>query len=371
MSLLAFITVALGCKMYQNTVKRNEEINGNISASSSLQELTSGLAQQFKKYAKEKKRKVEAALRLSLVSSSSSTTKIVEAMRYSLLSDGKRIRPVLCLCSCEMFGGTDEAALPAAVSLEMIHTMSMIHDDLYRRDTLRRRKPTNHLVFGEDVAILAGDALLSTSFEYLTKQSQSVISAECILRIVKRLGSAAGVKGLAGGQVKEMEYNRVTKDAGSTTEQQLTLEQIEWLYMHRTAALLKASVAIGAIIAGASEEQVADCELFAEKIGFAFQINDDIQNAIKKAATPITVSSSSSSGESPTSTSMLSPPPASSTCAVPIQHTTYVSLVGIAAAKAKVAALVQEAAAAVSIYGERSAALVGITDYMFPLYPIY
>lgn len=184
-------------------------------------------------------------------------------MKYSLLAGGKRIRPILCLATCEMFNGSIEAAMPTAIALEMIHTMSLIHDDLpaMDNDNLRRGKPTNHVVFGEDIAILAGDALLSSSFEYVATHTKGV-PAERILEVIRRLGICVGPNGLAGGQVKDLECEN---------KPGVTLDELIWIHMHKTAALLRVSVASGAVLAGATSHDVAVCELFAEKIGLAFQ----------------------------------------------------------------------------------------------------
>jgi geranylgeranyl diphosphate synthase type II len=184
-------------------------------------------------------------------------------MKYSLLAGGKRIRPILCLATCEMFNGAVEAAMPTAIALEMIHTMSLIHDDLpaMDNDNLRRGKATNHVVFGEDIAILAGDALLSSSFEYVASHTKG-IPAERILEVIRRLGVSVGPNGLAAGQVKDLECEN---------KPGVTLDELIYIHMHKTAALLRVSVAAGAVIAGASSHDVAVLELFAEKIGLAFQ----------------------------------------------------------------------------------------------------
>lgn len=218
----------------------------------------------FNSYLSEKKRIVEIALDQSLQQSTGQNVdRIIESMRYSLLAGGKRIRPILCLAACEMFGGDTTLALPIVVGLEMIHTMSLIHDDLpsMDNDDLRRGKPTNHVLYGEDIAILAGDALLAKAFEHVATECAG-IPAERTVNILSRLGTAAGVFGLAGGQVKDLECE------GKEGVSQL---ELEWIHLHKTAALLKVSVASGAIVAGAGDEDIAACELFAEKIGLAFQ----------------------------------------------------------------------------------------------------
>lgn len=206
---------------------------------------------------------VEDALDKSLTSESSNSQKIIESMRYSLLAGGKRVRPILVLAATELFGGNVEAALPTAVAVEMIHTMSLIHDDLpaMDNDVLRRGKPTNHVVYGEDIAILAGDALLSSSFEYVAKYTKKV-PAERIVEVIRRLGTSVGPAGLAGGQAKDLECEN---------KEDVTVEELQWIHMHKTAALLKVSVSAGAVLAGATPEEVACCEVYAEKIGLAFQ----------------------------------------------------------------------------------------------------
>jgi len=155
-------------------------------------------------YLEEKRLIVESALDSSLVIGN--PAKIYEAMRYSLLAGGKRLRPILCLATCELMGGSLEMALPTACALEMIHTMSLIHDDLpaMDNDDYRRGKLTNHKVFGEDIAILAGDGLLAYAFEYVATQTRNVPPLQ-ILEVIARLGRTVGAAGLVGGQVLDLE----------------------------------------------------------------------------------------------------------------------------------------------------------------------
>lgn len=185
----------------------------------------------LKSYLAEKKAKIEYALENSLKCHDNHSKKLIDSMRYSLLAGGKRIRPIICLAVNEMLGGQDSVALPTAISLEMIHTMSLIHDDLpaMDNDNLRRGKPTNHVIYGEDVAILAGDALLSSSFEYVVTYTKD-IPAERIVEVIRRLGIAVGPYGLAGGQIKDLECEG---------KSDITLEDLKWIHMHKTASLLK------------------------------------------------------------------------------------------------------------------------------------
>ena len=148
----------------------------------------------------------------------------------------RSVRPILCLAACEMFGGNDNIAMPAAVALEMIHTMSLIHDDLpaMDNDDLRRGKPTNHVLYGEDVAILAGDALLSQSFEHVARDTKGV-PAERIVEVLRLLGTSVGPYGLAGGQVMDLECEN---------RNDVTIKDLEWIHMHKTAALLKVCICV-------------------------------------------------------------------------------------------------------------------------------
>ncbi|MEA5594999.1 geranylgeranyl diphosphate synthase CrtE [Rivularia sp. UHCC 0363] len=217
-------------------------------------------------YLKERQQLVETALDKSI--EIVYPQKIYEAMRYSLLAGGKRLRPILCLATCEMTGGTIEMAMPTACALEMIHTMSLIHDDLpaMDNDDYRRGKLTNHKVYGEDVAILAGDGLLAYAFEYVATHTQNVPATQ-ILQVIARLGRAVGAAGLVGGQVVDLEMEGKTD---------VPLETLNFIHNHKTAALLEASVVCGAILTGASPSEIQRLERYSQNIGLAFQIVDDI-----------------------------------------------------------------------------------------------
>ena len=193
--------------------------------------------------------------------------KLREAMRYSLLAGGKRLRPILCLAACELAGGEPEQALSTAVALEMIHTMSLIHDDLpaMDNDDLRRGRPTNHKVYGDAVAILAGDALLTRAFEMVSLRSKAV-PPERLLKVVGELSLVAGAPGLVGGQVVDLECEGKEVD----------LETLEFIHIHKTGALLKACVTCGALIGGAQNDVLDALGTYARGIGLAFQIIDDV-----------------------------------------------------------------------------------------------
>ncbi|MDJ0727337.1 MAG: polyprenyl synthetase family protein [Prochloraceae cyanobacterium] len=216
-------------------------------------------------YLKQRKNLVEAALDRSLPIAK--PEKIYEAMRYSLLAGGKRLRPILCLATCELVGGTIEMAMPTACALEMIHTMSLIHDDLPAMDDddYRRGQLTNHKVYGENIAILAGDGLLSYAFECAAETEN--VPSDRIVRVVALLGRAVGACGLVGGQVIDLESEGKTD---------ITVETLNFIHTHKTGALLEASVLSGAILAGAKDEQIEQLTEYAKNIGLAFQIVDDI-----------------------------------------------------------------------------------------------
>lgn len=191
------------------------------------------------------------------------------SMRYSLLSGGKRIRPILTLETCRMCGGEPENALPFACGVEMIHTYSLIHDDLpaMDNDELRRGRPTNHVVYGEATAILAGDGLLTAAFEQLTRAN---LPAERIVEAVACLSAAAGPTGMVGGQALDM--------AGEGRA--LELEELELLQSLKTGALISAAAQLGCIAAGGSPEQRERVRCYAEALGRAFQVRDDMLDVI-------------------------------------------------------------------------------------------
>jgi geranylgeranyl diphosphate synthase type II len=225
-----------------------------------------GLSFDLATYLKQQKLLVEEALERSLPIVK--PEKIYEAMRYSLLAGGKRLRPILCLSTCRLMGGTTEMAMPTACALEMIHTMSLIHDDLpaMDNDDYRRGKLTNHKVYGEDIAILAGDGLLAYAFEFVATQTRNV-PPQHIVEVVARLGRTVGAAGLVGGQVLDLESEGKTD---------ISVDTLTFIHTHKTGALLETSVVSGAILAGAADEDVERLSRYAQNIGLAFQIIDDI-----------------------------------------------------------------------------------------------
>ena len=194
---------------------------------------------------------------------------LVEAMRYSLLAGGKRLRPIFVMDFCRMCGGDWKAAAPFAAALEMIHTYSLIHDDLpcMDNDDLRRGRPTNHKVYGEAVAVLAGDALLTEAF---TMVATAPLSAQIRIRAVEVLASFAGALGMVGGQILDIQ-----SESRECTEQEvLNIQE------RKTGALIKAACVLGVLAGGGSEEQIVWAEKFARHLGLAFQIRDDILDVI-------------------------------------------------------------------------------------------
>lgn len=189
-----------------------------------------------------------------------------EAMLYSLQAGGKRIRPLLLLATLHTFRKPVDIGMSIACALEMIHTYSLIHDDLpsMDNDDLRRGKPTNHKVFGEANAILAGDALLTYAFQVIA--DDRAISPEIKVRLIAELARAAGPEGMVGGQVADLEGEGKT----------ISLQQLEYIHRHKTGKLLQYSVRAGAILGEATEQQLALLTAFADHLGLAFQIRDDI-----------------------------------------------------------------------------------------------
>ena len=194
---------------------------------------------------------------------------LFDAIRHSLLAGGKRLRPMLTLALCEICGGSAEEALPFAAAVEMVHTYSLIHDDLpcMDNDDYRRGKPTNHKVYGEAMAVLAGDALLTAAFSQL---AAAALPAERVVRAVDALSRCAGELGMVGGQV--LDINAETR---LCTEQ-----EVYDIQSRKTGALISAACQLGVIAAGGSDGQLRSAVRYAEAIGLAFQIEDDILDVI-------------------------------------------------------------------------------------------
>lgn len=219
---------------------------------------------------------IEAALPQYLPPVTLPQGKVCEAMAYSLLDGGKRIRGCLTLAMCELCGGEVQSALPLACAVEMVHAYSLIHDDLpcMDNDDLRRGKPSCHIKFGEGTALLAGDALLTHAFSAASDAYfNGTLPAETVLRCVNQLSRAAGVEGMIGGQVIDTAPEEVP----------MTPEQIEAMHGMKTGALIRSAAVLGCLAAGAPRDVVMQADLYAAKIGLAFQIVDDILDATEES----------------------------------------------------------------------------------------
>lgn len=192
---------------------------------------------------------------------------IFKSMRYSVLAEGKRLRPVMCLEACRIFGGSIEDAIPTACAIEMLHAQSLIHDDLpcMDNDDYRRGKPTNHKVFGDAIAVLAGDALLSFAPQLILQKSNNLDEATK-LKLIEEYCIAAGAYGLIAGQIVDIE----------SEGKEISSETLEFIHTHKTADLFKFALKAGAIVANAGDEKIKAMDDFGQKLGFAFQICDDI-----------------------------------------------------------------------------------------------
>ena len=199
---------------------------------------------------------------------------IFKAMKYTVTLPGKRLRPVMCMESCRIFGGNYEDAVPTACAIEMLHAQTLIHDDLpcMDNDDFRRGKPTNHKVFGEANAVLAGDALLSFASQIILKNSKN-LGAEKLVKILGEYTQYAGAYGVIAGQVADIEAEKNWQDNSFGLEPEKLLE---FIHTHKTADLFKLSFRTGAIIAGANSEELENVTDLAQKLGVAFQISDDI-----------------------------------------------------------------------------------------------
>ena len=257
---------------------------------------------------------------------------VISACRYSVLNGGKRIRPVLLLEFYKLCNGEDDCAYNFACALEMIHSYSLVHDDLpcMDNDDMRRGKPTCHKAFGESTALLCGDALLTEAF--LVASKTMGISADKVVKAMSHLASSAGVAGMIGGQVIDMADNTNSDD-----------DVLFEMYRLKTGALLKTACAIGCILAGADDELIATAEAFGEKVGVAFQIIDDILDV---TSTPEVLGKSIGKDQK-------------------VQKATYPALVGMEKARAEARELTASAQAALGVFSDkRREALLAINDYL-------
>jgi geranylgeranyl diphosphate synthase type II len=259
---------------------------------------------------------------------------IHEAMRYSVFAGGKRLRPMLALFGCEAAGGTPEDALPGAVALELIHTYSLVHDDLPAMDDddYRRGRPTCHKVYGEAIGILVGDALLTHAFQVLAEQTAAGVPALRRLRMIAEIAAAAGSVGMVGGQTMDIQAEGKALDPAALLA----------LHSKKTGALLRASVRVGGLAGGADDTALAHLTRYGERLGLAFQIVDDILDIEGDSAEMGKTAGSD----------------------LRKHKATYPAVFGLEASRRDAARLLGEAREAVRPFGEKGAVLVALADFV-------
>jgi len=285
-------------------------------------------------YMADRAQAVDRALDRFLPRESAPPASLHKAMRYSVFAGGKRLRPVLVAAGAEAVGGTLEAVMPAACAVEMIHTYSLIHDDLpaMDNDDFRRGVPTSHKVFGEAIAILAGDALLTLAFRLLANSSPAGGEAGRLRDMLIEVADAAGSAGMVGGQVADIECEG--KMAGAAI--------VDYIHTHKTAALIRASIRSGAILAGASAAELKALGVVGDSLGLAFQIMDDILDI---TATSEELGKTAGKDQAQ-------------------QKATYPAVHGIEASRRRAQALVADAHAALAPFGERALPLRALGTFI-------
>lgn len=276
--------------------------------------------------------KINAHLKTYMTHDKNLQSVIYEAMEYSLFAGGKRLRPALMLETAAMCGGDEYDVLPFACAMEMIHTYSLIHDDLpsMDNDDLRRGKPTNHIKFGEAVAILAGDALLNKAFEIVSAHEYK--SPHLAIKAIAALSKSSGTEGMIGGQIVDME----------SESRDVDIDTIKYMYLLKTGAIIRSSCTIGAIMSGASEEEIHAVDEFASNLGTAFQIRDDILDC---TGTEETLGKPIGSDEQS-------------------EKNTYIKLLGIEKSEELVKQYSENAIRALEIFGEKAKFLTELTEYL-------
>jgi len=289
----------------------------------------------FDKTLSEKKKRVEQHLYSYFSNFAGLQQTVFQAADYSLKAGGKRLRPVLLLEACSLFGGEEKDAMAFACAMEMIHTYSLIHDDLPAMDDddYRRGKPTNHVVYGEGVAILAGDGLLNYAYEVMIKETLSANHfKERYLTAMDEIAAAAGMRGMIAGQVVDLESeNKV-----------VPLETVDFIHTHKTGAMITAALVAGAVIGGAREHDLARIRQYGRNIGMAFQIIDDILDITgdqEKLGKDI--------GSD-----------------VEKQKSTYPSILGLEDSRRIAQNLLRESKAILADYGEKGAFLTALSDFL-------
>ena len=286
----------------------------------------------FKAYCKAKLPLIDEALHASMTTEKEIAPTIFDSMRYSLFAGGKRLRPILLLAAADAVGAQGDKFLKVACALEMIHTYSLIHDDLpaMDNDDYRRGKLTNHNVYGEGIAVLAGDALLTYAFE--TMLAQEGVEPKTLLGVVREIASAAGPNGMVGGQVIDLE----------SEGKAVSYDTLQQMHRAKTGALFRAAVRAGAILGGASQEELDALTVYAEKCGLAFQITDDVLDVIGSAEA-------------------IGKPVGSD---IKNNKSTYVTLHSVEIAQQMAKETVADAVNALAIFGERGAVLKDLVEYL-------
>jgi geranylgeranyl diphosphate synthase, type II len=286
-------------------------------------------------YLQERRRLVDAALDGFLPSEDTRPPSVHRAMRYSVLAGGKRLRPILVIAGAEVVGASPSAVMPTACAMELIHTYSLIHDDLPSMDDddYRRGRLTNHKVFGDAIAILAGDALLTYAFQ-LVAQNAAVpgVDPKVVCDVVAEIAEAAGTVGMVGGQVVDIESEGKT----------ITAEELEYIHVHKTAALLRASLSVGARLGGADAAALAAVADAGQSLGLAFQIVDDILDVEGNLET---LGKTAGSDERK-------------------QKVTYPALHGIEASRREARRLIERTKSRLGVFGARSAPLCALADFV-------
>jgi len=285
-------------------------------------------------YLTERRGLVDAALERHLPSEAAPPLTIHRAMRYSVMAGGKRLRPILVIAGAEAVGGAATMVMPTACALEMIHTYSLIHDDLPAMDDddYRRGRLTNHKVFGDAIAILAGDALLTLAFRLIADNADLVSDPRVIRDVVAEIADAAGTIGMVGGQVVDIE----------SEGKAISAETLEYIHRHKTAALIRASLRVGARLAGGDAKAVAAITEAGSDLGLAFQIVDDLLD-VEGSLEELGKTAGSDERK---------------------QKATYPGIHGREASRRQAKMLIDRAKERLGVFGQRSAPLLALADYV-------
>ena len=286
-------------------------------------------------YLKERRALVDQALEAFLPPEDTPPPSVHRAMRYSVMAGGKRLRPILVIAGAEVVGGAPDSVMPTACALELIHTYSLIHDDLPAMDDddYRRGRPTSHKVFGEAIAILAGDALLTLAFRLIADNTPLVKDPAVLRDVVAEVAGAAGTFGMVGGQVVDIESEGKT----------ISAQTLEYIHRHKTAALIRASLRVGALLGGGEARAVETISEAGSDLGLAFQIIDDILDVEGSLAElGKTAGSDVRKGKA-----------------------TYPAVHGLGASRRQAKLLIERTKQRLSVFGEASGPLCALADYVF------